>query len=192
MSRASGCPWRQDFPSVRIPGLSCLASGRSRQDVLLRRNQGPRSCDQASCKMTPLPLWPHCWWRTGCWNPVIVVTILLHSRSCLGQETAKGPFSLRVKLSPVYHARWRLHTFPLIAECQAGKLCLPIFIVFDLTQLGVKPESTASVADAVSTRPLIVQSTSLSFCCQLFNAATSWITIAMSIHKLILLNYIYQ
>ena len=25
--------WRQDVPSVRIPGVSCLASGRSRQDV---------------------------------------------------------------------------------------------------------------------------------------------------------------
>ena len=29
----SGCPGRQDVPGVRIPGLSCLASGRSRQDV---------------------------------------------------------------------------------------------------------------------------------------------------------------
>ena len=32
---ASGCPERQDVPGVRIPGVSCLASGRSCQDVLL-------------------------------------------------------------------------------------------------------------------------------------------------------------
>ena len=36
MSRASRCTWRQDVPGVRIPKVSCLASGRSRQDVLLR------------------------------------------------------------------------------------------------------------------------------------------------------------
>ena len=40
MSRASGCPLRQDVPGVRIPGESCLASGRSRQDVLLRLKKG--------------------------------------------------------------------------------------------------------------------------------------------------------
>ena len=32
---------------------------------------------------------------------------------------------------------------------------MPIFIVFGLTRLGIEPESTASVADALSTRPLI-------------------------------------
>ena len=31
-------------------------------------------------------------------------------------------FGLRVKPPPVYHTRWRLHTVPLIAERQAGKL----------------------------------------------------------------------
>ena len=30
-----------------------------------------------------------------------------------------------------------------------------MFIVFGLTRLGIKPESTVSVADALSTRPLI-------------------------------------
>ena len=55
----------------------------------------------------------------------------------------------------VYHTRWRLHTVPLIAERQAGKLCIPIFIVFGLTRPGIEPVSTASVADALSTRPLI-------------------------------------
>ena len=56
---------------------------------------------------------------------------------------------------PVYHTRRRLHTVPLIAEHQAGKLWIPIFIVFGLTRPGIEPESTTSVADALSTRPLI-------------------------------------
>ena len=38
------------------------------------------------------------------------------------QETAKESFGLRVKLPPVYHIRWRLHTVPFIAERQVGKL----------------------------------------------------------------------
>ena len=54
----------------------------------------------------------------------------------------------------VYRTRWRLHTVPLIAERQAGKLRIPIFIVFGLTRPGIEPVSTASVADARSTRPL--------------------------------------
>ena len=56
---------------------------------------------------------------------------------------------------PVYHTRRRLHTVSLIAKRQAGKLWIPIFIVFGLTRPGIEPESTASVADALSTRPLI-------------------------------------
>ena len=44
---------------------------------------------------------------------------------------------------------------PLTAERQAGKLRIPIFIVFGLTRLGIEPESTVSVADALPTRPLI-------------------------------------
>ena len=55
----------------------------------------------------------------------------------------------------VYHTRWRLHTVPLIAERQAGKLWIPIFILFGLTRPGMEPVSTVSVADALSTRPLI-------------------------------------
>ena len=57
--------------------------------------------------------------------------------------------------SSVYHTRWKLHTVPLIAERQAGKLWIPMFIVFGLTRPGIEPVSTASVADALSTRPLI-------------------------------------
>ena len=48
--------------------------------------------------------------------------ITFYSPSCLGQETAKGPFGLRVKLPPAYHTRRRLHTVPFNAERQAGKL----------------------------------------------------------------------
>ena len=85
----------------------------------------------------------------------IVIVITFYSPSFLGLETEKEPFGLRVKSPPVYHSRWRLHTVALIAERQAGKLCIPIFIVFGLTRLGIEPESTVSVADALSTRPLI-------------------------------------
>ena len=56
---------------------------------------------------------------------------------------------------PVYHTQWRLHTVPLIAERQAGKLRIFIPIVFGLTLPGIKPKSTVSVPDALSTRPLI-------------------------------------
>ena len=42
------------------------------------------------------------------------------------QETATGTFwSLSEAApysAPVYHTRWKLHTVPLIAELQAGKL----------------------------------------------------------------------
>ena len=42
-------------------------------------------------------------------NPTIndraVTVIAFYSPSCLGQETAKGPFGLLVKLPPVYHTR---------------------------------------------------------------------------------------
>ena len=55
----------------------------------------------------------------------------------------------------VYHTRWRRHTVPLIAERQAGKLCIPIFTVFGLTRLGIKPKYTVPAKDALSTRPLI-------------------------------------
>ena len=56
---------------------------------------------------------------------------------------------------PVYHTWWRLYTVPLIAERQAGKLRIPIFIVFGLTRPEIESVSTVSVADALSTRPLI-------------------------------------
>ena len=46
------------------------------------------------------------------------------------------------------------HCF-LIAERQAGKLWIPIFIDFDFTRPGIEPESIVSIADALCTRPLI-------------------------------------
>ena len=89
---------------------------------------------------------------------VIVIVITFYSPSCLGQETAKWPFGLRVKLPPAHLSTTHGGGFTLsllIAERQAGKLWIPIFIVFGLTRPGIEPESTASVADALSTRPLI-------------------------------------
>ena len=56
---------------------------------------------------------------------------------------------------PIYHTQKRLYTVPLIAERQAGKQLIPIFIVFVLTRPRIEPESIESVADAPSTQPLI-------------------------------------
>ena len=56
----------------------------------------------------------------------------------------------------VYQTRRRLHTVPLIAERQAGKLWIPSFIVFGLTRPGIELESPAAVADALSNRSLIL------------------------------------
>ena len=53
-------------------------------------------------------------------------------------------------LSSVYHTERRLHTVPLLVERQAGKLRIPIFIVFGLARPGIEPVSTTSVADALS------------------------------------------
>ena len=83
------------------------------------------------------------------------IVITFYSPSCFDQWTAKVPFGLRVKLPPVYHTRRRLLTVPFIAERQAGSCEYQFFIVFDLTRRGIEPESTASVADILSTQPLI-------------------------------------
>ena len=56
----------------------------------------------------------------------------------------------------VYYTRRRLQTVPLIiAERHAGKLWIPIFVVFGLTRPEIAPKSTASAAEALSTQPLI-------------------------------------
>ena len=84
---------------------------------------------------------------------VIVITSLL--TKLLGQETAKGPFGLRVKLPPFCHTRWRLHTVPFIAKRQAGKLWISIFLVFGVTRPGINSESIVLVADARFTWSLV-------------------------------------
>ena len=70
--------------------------------------------------------------------------------SSMGDASPPSPLQFNTAL--IYHTRWRLHIVPLIAELQAGKLLMPIFIVFGLTRPGIEPESTASVADALFTR----------------------------------------
>ena len=72
-----------------------------------------------------------------------------------GSEGTFQSSSQAATCPPVYHTRWRLHTVALIAERQAGKLWIPIFIVFGLTRLGIESKSAVSVADALSTWPLI-------------------------------------
>ena len=65
-------------------------------------------------------------------------------------------FSSQAATCPfVYHSWRRLHNIPLIAERQAGKQLVPIFIVFGFTRLEIEPKSTVSVAEALSTRPLV-------------------------------------
>ena len=72
------------------------------------------------------------------------------------QRETNGHFDLWVNLPPVYHAQcWKLHTVPLIAERQAGKLWTPMFLVFGLIWPGIEPESTVLVEEALSTRPQI-------------------------------------
>ena len=82
----------------------------------------------------------------------VVIVITFYLPNCLGQDS-EGTFrssSQDATCPPVYHTWWRLNTVPLFAERQAGKLWIPIFMVFGLTQSGIKPESTFSVADAAS------------------------------------------
>ena len=54
-----------------------------------------------------------------------VIVITFFSPSCLGQETAKGPFDLRVELQPANLSTTHGRGFTLsffVAERQAGKL----------------------------------------------------------------------
>ena len=39
---ALGCPKRQNAPGIRIPGVSCLASGRSGKDAVDRDRQSSK------------------------------------------------------------------------------------------------------------------------------------------------------
>ena len=64
-----------------------------------------------------------------------VVVITFYSPSCLGQETAKRPYGLRVKLPPVYHTRRRLHIVRwILLNVKQGSCEYEFFSVwFDLT-----------------------------------------------------------
>ena len=66
----------------------------------------------------------------------LIFVILLHSPSCFGQETAKKPFGLQVKLPRlVYHTLWSLHGV--------------LFLLLNAKQ-GIEPISSISVTDARS------------------------------------------
>ena len=48
-------------------------------------------------------IWFHIFWGKGNLITVVeLIVITFYSPSCLGQETAKGPFGLRVKLPPAH------------------------------------------------------------------------------------------
>ena len=90
------------------------------------------------------------------WCLILIVINFIHQVPWPGDnEEIFRTLSQAATSSPVYHTRQRLHAVPLIAESQAGELQISIFIVFGLTRPGIEPESTASVADALSTQPLI-------------------------------------
>ena len=68
--------------------------------------------------------------------------ILFTKLSCSGDNKGTFRSSSQAATCPlIYHKCWSLHTVPLIAEHQAGKLGISIFTVFGLTQLGVEPVS---------------------------------------------------
>ena len=97
--------------------------------------------------------------RSNWWCPAGVKSILINKVVVYLRLISYMPDKLVAILFywwPVYHTRWRFHrTITFIGERQAGKLWIPIFSLW-ITRLGIKPESTVSVADALSTRPLIV------------------------------------
>ena len=75
-----------------------------------------------------------------------VIVVTFYSPSCLSQKTAKGPLGRTNQAA--CHLPTRLpHTveIPLVtfnAERQAGKLWIPILMVFGLTRPGIKPWAT--------------------------------------------------
>ena len=82
-----------------------------------------------------------------CYTLYIVFTFLF--TKLLGQESGKGPRGLCVKLPPATLSTAHGGGFTLslfIAERQAGKLQILIFIIFGLTRPQIKPESVVSVA----------------------------------------------
>ena len=79
-----------------------------------------------------------------------LIVITFYSPSCIGQETAKGPFGFQVKRPPAHlsttHDGGFTLSLLLFVERQAGKQWTLIFIAFGLIQQGIKLESNALVA----------------------------------------------
>ena len=77
-----------------------------------------------------------------------------YSPSSFGQETARDisvfESSCRCHLSTTYGGGFTLSL--LIAESQAGKMRIPIFMVFGLSRSGIEPRSSVSAADVLLTR----------------------------------------
>ena len=105
---------------------------------------------QVICGLGPLPPMKNSGYAYGTAFYFVIVIVIT---SCIGQETAEGPFGLRVKLPPAH----RLPHTPKNSHCPFN--CLTSsketvntnFLVFGLTQLGIVPEPTTSVAFIVVT-----------------------------------------
>ena len=81
---------------------------------------------------------------------------LFTNLSWLGNRERAFRSSSQAAVCPlVYHSSRRLYTVLLIAKRQAGKLWIPIFIVFGLIWSEIKPKFSVSVVDVLSTWPLI-------------------------------------
>ena len=79
-------------------------------------------------------------------NVIVIITFTVDLPSCLGEETAKGTFGLRVKLSLIFLTQWMLPVVLYkknLKKRQARKLQIPIFIVLGLTQPGIEPETNS-------------------------------------------------
>ena len=94
-------------------------------------------------------------------NTIILIVITVYLTGCLGQETTIEIFQYSSQASicqPVSHTRWRLHTvlfYWWTSGSKAVNVIIPNFIVIGSIRSGIEPESTVSVADTRSTRPLI-------------------------------------
>ena len=84
------------------------------------------------------------------WNSVSVITFLFNR--LLDQETAEETLwsSSQATIWPlVNQERRRLHIIFFIAEHRAGKLWIPIFIIFGLICQEIELESIVSISDAL-------------------------------------------
>ena len=82
-------------------------------------------------------------------------------------EDSEGNLRSWSKLPPAHLSTTHGGGFTLSlfnAERQAGKQWIPIFLVLGLTRPGIEPETTISVADGLSTRPLIISACQQPYC----------------------------